>query len=176
MIRRGLLCGEFSTSTGNQIFGRSKLNKLEAVAECLPLPHERQDFHIAQGQSEFEPNHFADGDFDPKHRGNASLAQINRVSAHDIFITRINLYIHFNLVAGMKALLHEFFDSCRSERIGVNLAAKFQKQGLRGDSENKYLAISHYSLRSTSDQSQMSHLLLKPQSRMRPTIQRDQAR
>jgi len=74
--------GELAAGTPNHILGRAGLDELKTVAEGTPLANKCVDINIAGRQREFEADNLSDGNFHEEHRGNARLANVNRMSAH----------------------------------------------------------------------------------------------
>jgi len=60
-----LLDGEVTAGTANNVLCGAGLDELEAVAESVSLPNQGVNLNLAQGQGEFQANHFTDGNFCP---------------------------------------------------------------------------------------------------------------
>ncbi len=87
----------------DRVVGGGGLDKLKSEAESVALPSQSKNFNLAQSQSEFEANDFAQRNFIAQHGGQARLAQIDGVSVYHGGIAGINLDVDFQRETGLLA-------------------------------------------------------------------------
>src|SRR5271157_4500434 len=84
------------------------LHELEAIAEGVPLPNQGVDLHFSERQTEFQANHFADGNLHHQHGRNTRLADIHRLSPNHSTVARVDPDVDFQLEPAMAAGFHKF--------------------------------------------------------------------
>jgi len=110
-----LLDGEVTASTSNNVLCGAGLDELEAVAESVSLPNQGVNLNVAQGQGEFQANHFTNGNFRLQDGRNSRLADVHGVAPNHSAVTRIDPDIDFQLEPGMAASFHKFVSRTGSE-------------------------------------------------------------
>ena len=103
IFAEGLFHCQLGAGTGDRLLRKAVLNELEAVAERLALAHERMYFNLARGQGEFQSHHFSERNLDAQHGRDARCAEVDRVSAYDLLVSRIYANVDLEFVAGMAA-------------------------------------------------------------------------
>jgi len=110
-----LIDGEVAAGASNNVLCGAGLDELEAVAESVSLPNQGVNLNVAQGQGEFQANHFTDGDFCLQDGRNSRLADVHGVTPNHSAVARIDADVNFQLEPGMAASFHKFVSRTGSE-------------------------------------------------------------
>src|ERR1700719_3658738 len=102
----GLFHRKLSASACDNVSCRNGVDELESITERDSLSNHRQNFHVAQGQRELQPNHFPQWNLHAKHSGNSRLADVYGAPPNDGTVARIDTDVHSNLETGMAASVH----------------------------------------------------------------------
>jgi hypothetical protein len=99
--KQRLLNCKLAARARDQFMGGGILQELEAEAKSISLPRHRENFHFAQREGEFEPNHFALGRLFAKYGSDSRFADIDRVALDYAPIAGVDLDRYLQLVARM---------------------------------------------------------------------------
>lgn len=110
-IAARLFKGQLAASAPDSFMGQVVFHELKSVAKGVSLPHHGVHFDRPCWQLEFQANYLPHRHFHEKHRGEAGLAYIHRVSADDAGIARVDANLDGELEPGMAAGLDELLNS-----------------------------------------------------------------
>jgi hypothetical protein len=79
------------------------------------LPHHGVNLNFSQGKSEFQANHFADGNLRYQHSRNSRLADVNRSPPKHWDVARIDPDVNGQLKPGTAASFHQWLSAIGSE-------------------------------------------------------------
>ena len=112
------------------------------------MPNHRENLHIAKGQREFKPDHFADRNFHPQHGGDPGFAEVHGVTPNHRAIAGIDANIYFQLETAMASSFHDFVSLPGSELTAHSQDDVLLDQKLRRACRDKLLIQSASSDRS----------------------------
>ena len=102
----GLFHRKRSASARDNVSCRNGVDERESITERDSLPDHRQNFHLARGQRELQPNHFPQWNLHAKHGRNSRFADVNPTPPNDGTVVRIDADVHINLETGMALSIH----------------------------------------------------------------------
>jgi len=107
--------GQLLAGAANRLSHRARVQELKSIAEGCSLPNYGQDFHISEGENEFQAHDLSHRYFHEQHGGDAGFAYVHGVSANDGRAPRVDADFDVQRVSGGSALFDEFARCSGSE-------------------------------------------------------------
>lgn len=126
----GLFYRKLSARARDNVSCRNGVDELESVTERDSLSHRRQNFHLAKGQRELQPNDFPQWNLYAKHGRNPRFADVHGTPPNDGAVARIDADVHINLETGMAASVHAFATLPRPELMELFQSHNFRLQAM----------------------------------------------